>query len=113
MIRILALWLALAASAAWAHGLTVFASVDGADLVVESRFSTGKRPVEGTVRFYDGTDALIATHALGSDGTLRLPLADIETGSGLRIEVDTGHGHSDYWILTPEDIARQTAETGG
>jgi nickel transport protein len=27
---------------------------------------------------------------------------------GLVIEVETSEGHKDYWILTPEDIARQS-----
>ena len=99
---------ALLATPALAHRLSIFASRAGGEVVVEAKFSNGNPAQTGTVKVYDAADRLIRTLELGSDGTARFPLAG-ETG-GLRIEVDTGHGHSDYWILTPEDLA---TETGG
>ena len=90
-----------------AHRLNVFAFIDGGDVVVEAKFSTGKRPVSGDVRVLDGNEALLVTMELGNNGTVRFPLSSVHHVGGLVIEISTGEGHDDYWILTPEDIARQ------
>lgn len=100
----LAASVAALAAPAGAHQLNVFASVAAGVVVVEARFSTGKRPVAGTVRIYDAADGLLAELALGADGTARWPLGPGAEG-GLRIEVETGEGHDGYWILTPDDLA--------
>lgn len=102
---LIGLVLTLAASVASGHSLSVFALVDGDTLVVESRFSSGQVPQTGTLRIYDGDDRLLSSHELTGEDTLRLPLPDWR--SGLKIQVDTGNGHSNYWILTPDDIRRQ------
>jgi nickel transport protein len=95
-----------AASAALAHQLNVFASTDCEVVLIEAKFSSGRVPVMGEVRILDGDNTLLLTRELGEDGTLRVPLAELDATSGLLIEVDTGD-HNDYWILTPEDIARK------
>jgi nickel transport protein len=96
----------LAAGPALAHRLNVFAWIDGAEVVVEAKFASGVRPKVGTVRVYDGDETLIRTMGVDGNGAARFPLQGGE--QGLRIEVDAGDGHQDYWILTPDDIARQT-----
>lgn len=101
---VLAVGLSLLTAAASAHQLMVFAAVDGQEVVVETKFSNGKVPKAGTVTVYDGKDKIVGTHALSPDGTARFPLKHAE--SGLRIEVTTGEGHDNYWILTPDDIAK-------
>ena len=60
----------------------------------------------GEVRVLDGENTLLMMRELGDDGTLSVPLADLDATKGLMIEVDTGD-HDDYWIMTPEDIARK------
>lgn len=97
---------ATAAAPAAAHQLRVFAAVEGGEVVVEARFSDGGRPVAGTVRVLGEGDALLATAPLEEDGTARLPLAGLDHAGGLTVEVETGAGHEDYWVLTPADIAR-------
>ena len=92
---------------AHAHQVNVFAYVDRDAVVVEARFSNGRMAREGVVRVFDGADVLVHETALGEDGTARVPLAQHE--AGLRIEVSTGENHSNYWILTPQDIAEQQA----
>lgn len=94
-----------AATGAAAHPLDVFASVEGTDVVIEAKFSNGNQPVSGEVRIRDGAEALLATLPLGPDGTLRVPLASLDAGGGLLIEVETGGGHDDYRILTPAGLA--------
>lgn len=104
--RVLIACLALMVPAtAGAHQLNVFATVDCEAVVVEAKFSNGKVPVEGEVRVLDGKSTLLTTLALEADGTSRVPLDSVDHSGGLVIEVDVG-SHDDYWIVTPEDIAR-------
>ncbi|MDJ0858827.1 MAG: hypothetical protein QNI90_02805 [Dinoroseobacter sp.] len=95
-----------AAPTAFAHQLNVFASTDCEVVLVEAKFSSGRVPVKGEVRILDGANTLLRTLELGEDGTLSVPFGELDAATGLLIEVDTG-GHDDYWILTPEDIAKK------
>ena len=103
---VLAALLAAAPIAAAAHQLVVFASVDCETVVVEAKFSNGKVAKQGDVRVLDGANALLTTLQLDSDGMASVPLDSVDHSSGLVIEVDTG-SHENYWIVTPEDIARK------
>ncbi|MCY4336707.1 MAG: hypothetical protein OXC60_18795 [Litoreibacter sp.] len=89
-----------------AHQLIVFASVDCEGVTVEAKFSNGRVVQKGEVRVFDGNNALQSTLELQSDGTANVPLDTVDHSGGLVIEVDTG-GHDNYWIVTPEDIARK------
>ncbi|MEM0945968.1 MAG: hypothetical protein AAGK37_01070 [Pseudomonadota bacterium] len=89
-----------------AHQLNVFASTDCTTVLVEAKFSTGRRPISGDVQFIDGEDKVLATGTLNDDGTLRVPWTDLDTSTGLLITVSTG-AHKDFWIMTPEDIAKK------
>ena len=97
--------LAMAPSGAAAHQLIVFASVDCEAVTVEAKFSNGRVTQQGDVRVLDGDNTLLTTLALSEDGTARVPLDDVDHSGGLVVEVDTG-SHDNYWIVTPEDIAR-------
>jgi len=103
---VLAAGLMLAASDASAHQLNVFASTDCETLLVEAKFSSGRMAVAGEVRISDGEETVLMTGEIGEDGTLAVPMADIPSSTGLLIVVDTGD-HDDFWILTPDDIARK------
>ncbi|MCV6592400.1 MAG: hypothetical protein OIF48_05565 [Silicimonas sp.] len=89
-----------------AHQLVVFASVDCEAVTVEAKFSNGKVAQLGDVRVLDGLNNLVLRLKLERDGTARVPLADVDHTGGLVIEVETGD-HDNYWIVTPEDIARK------
>ena len=97
---------AAAPLAAAAHKLVVFASVDCKMVTVEAKFSNGKPAQKGEVRVLDGQNALLQTLSVDSDGMAHIPLSSVDHSTGLVIEVDTG-GHDNYWIVTPEDIARK------
>lgn len=101
-----ALALAASTAAANAHQLNVFAYVEEGVVIVESRFSNGNPPQQGEVRVLDGDNQQFMTLPLEADGTVRFPLDPDHAGDGLLIEVSTGGGHDNYWILTPDDIAR-------
>ena len=108
MIRAAFLALAIVAVAfpAAAHKLVVFASVTGGMVNVEAKFSTGRIPKSGEVRVFDATEALVETLPLDPDGVTSFPLDANAASGGLMIEVEAGNGHKDYWLLTPDDIAR-------
>ena len=108
MIRALALAIAIAVApqGAAAHKLVVFASVDCEAVLVEAKFSNGRVAQTGDVRVLDGENVLQSELTLNEDGTARVLLDSVDHSGGLVIEVDTG-GHDNYWILTPEDIARK------
>ena len=89
-----------------AHQLVVFASVDCEAVTVEAKFSNGRVTQQGDVRVLDGENNLLTTLQLETDGTALVPLDSVDHASGLLIEVDTG-SHDNYWIVTPEDIARK------
>ena len=107
MIRTLALVAAMlgAPLGASAHQLVVFASVDCAAVTVEAKFSNGKVTQQGDVRVLDGENNLLRTLPLERDGTAAVALDTVDHSGGLVIEVSTG-SHDNYWIVTPEDIAR-------
>ena len=107
MIRALALSVAAMAVplGAAAHQLVVFASVDCEAVTVEAKFSNGRIAKQGEVRVLDGDNAVLTTLQLEADGTATVPLDSFDHSGGLVIEVDTG-SHDNYWIVTPEDIAR-------
>lgn len=106
LIRAIAFFIAMAAPPALAHGLNVFAFVEDGNVVVEAKFSSGRAPVAGEVRIFDAAGTQIDTRTLGDDGTLTFPLDPAVASGGLTIEVEASDGHEDYWILTPDDIAR-------
>ena len=74
--------------------------------MVEARFSNGRMAREALVTAYDASNNVVHETPLSEDGTVRLPLETRE--GGLKVEVTAGEGHSNYWILTPQDLARQS-----
>lgn len=107
MIRALAIAsvCALAPVGAAAHQMVVFASVDCDAVTVEAKFSNGNAVQLADVRVLDGANTLLMTMPITADGTLSVPLEGIDHSEGLVIEVDTG-SHENYWIVTPQDIAK-------
>lgn len=105
MIRALMFALCVAAIPAAAHDLRVFASVAGETVTVESTFSSGRVPTGGEIRVLDADNVLLMTLEVGSEGKTQFTLPDGAAETGLMIEVDVSEGHSDYWMLTPDDIA--------
>lgn len=107
MIRAFALAMVVAAApiGAAAHQMIVFASVDCEAVTVEAKFSNGNAVQQAEVRVLDGDNLLLSTLAINEDGTATIPLSSVDHSGGLVIEVDTG-SHNNYWIVTPDDIAR-------
>ncbi|PXW71037.1 nickel transport protein [Loktanella sp. PT4BL] len=107
MIRAIALAsiCAVAPMGAAAHQLTVFAATNCEMVTVEAKFSNGNPVMLADVRVLDGNNTLLLTLPINEDGTVAIPLDSVDHSGGLVIEVDTG-SHDNYWIVTPDDIAR-------
>jgi hypothetical protein len=83
--------------------LTVFAARDGDTLTVEAKFASGRFVREGTIQIFDADDTLIYEGRVSGEEITRLPM--MGDGRGLRVEVDAGDNHRDYWIILPKDLA--------
>jgi len=97
--------MAVAPFGASAHQMIVFASVDCEAVTVEAKFSNGNAVQQADIRVLDGENTLQTTVPIKTDGTATVPLDSVDHSTGLVIEVDTG-SHDNYWIVTPEDIAK-------
>lgn len=94
------------ASVAGAHQLNLFASVTCDVVTIEAKFANGRVVSNGEVNVFGAEDKLIKTMEMGPGGIIEMPLEGIDHSAGLFIEIKTS-GHDDYWIVTPEDIARK------
>ena len=88
---------------ALAHSVVVFAIVEGEEVVVETKFSSGAPLQAGEVRVLDAEGRELRRLTIAPGEPIRFPIEGGE--DGLRIEVSAGNGHENYWILTPLDIA--------
>ena len=95
-----ALLAVLAAPAALAHGLGVWAEVDGPRVLVEAYFTDGKAVRAGEVKVTDGSGAVVAEGALSSDGKWSFP---VPNRPKVLIHVQAGEAHmADFELeITP------------
>ena len=94
--------LLLAAPSARAHQITVFATVEAGEVLIEATFADGTPVLAGTLEIRDAVDAVILTAPIDGTYPIRFPVGDHT--DGLVIKVDAGNGHENYWILTPADL---------
>jgi nickel transport protein len=111
MKRLLAACVAalLLATPVLAHRLIVFAFVEAGEIVVETKFSSGKLPAEGSIQVLDAEGAELMTLPLEADGETRFPIPGNHKG-GVQVNVTTGEGHEDYWLLTAQDLIQEAAQ---
>ena len=111
MKRLLLAALAVLAFAlpAQAHKLILFAFVEGDEIVVETKFSSGKLPASGEIEVLDADGASLVTLPLEADGETRFAIPENHRG-GVQINVATGEGHEDYWVLTAQDLIQDAAQ---
>ncbi len=90
-----------------AHPFNVFTRSDCVTLTVIVSINDGDPVTEGAVTLLNGANVVVATTELiGETGRVEVPLEGLDTTGGIRTEVVSG-AHSDYWVLTPEDLARK------
>lgn len=89
-----------------AHPFNVYATTDCVTITVMASINDGQVPSEGAVTLMNGDDVVVATTELvGNSGKVEISLDGLDITGGIRAEVASG-AHSDYWVLTPEDMAR-------
>ncbi len=92
----------LASLQAMAHQLTVFATVENGAAKITAKFADGTDVSAGRLKIYSAEDTLVLSQDMSGAWPVYFPV-EAHLG-GLRIEVDAGNGHSNYWILTPGDM---------
>jgi hypothetical protein len=76
---------------AWAHGLGVWAEVEGSQVLVEAYFTSGKAARAGSVKVTDTSGATLAEGKLSSDGRWSFPVPDRPK---ILIHVEAGEAHA-------------------
>ena len=81
------------------------ALLEDEELIAAPHTSSGRVPTGGEIRVLDAQNVLLMTLDIGDEGKTQFALPEGAANTGLMIEVEVSEGHSDYWMLTPDDIA--------
>ena len=98
----------LAPTETWAHRVTMFAYIDGSDVVAECGYSKSKRVRHGAIEVFDAASGELLVHTQTDEqGFVRFPLPEKirNTGNGLRLVLKAGEGHQAEWIIQAEEYA--------
>lgn len=95
------------ATAAWGHGLSVFAWVEGERVLVESKFSGGKRPVGATVRVLDPQGKALLSGATDAEGRWSF---DLPQRTALKIVLEAGMGHRGEWTIGAAEVGADPSD---
>lgn len=96
-----------------AHGVNVFAFVDGDEIQVECGFSRSQRVKNGKLAITDSvTGDAVHEGVTDERGIYRFRPSEafLASGHGLSIRLYAGEGHQDDWKVAPEEL---TALSGG
>ncbi len=80
-----------------AHRVTVFAWVDGETVIVESKFSGGKKVKNGRVTVLDTHGTPLVTGTTSETGEFRFPAP--RSPQELTVRVNAGIGHQGIWVI--------------
>lgn len=95
-------WLGgIAATPASAHGVVVFAWVEGDTVHVESKFSGGRKVKAGRISVLDAEGHELLEGTTDSEGNFNFPLPGNEA---IKIVLEAGMGHRGQWTLSAADI---------
>jgi nickel transport protein len=95
----------LAATAASAHRVNIFALVEGQEVVVECSYSKSKPVMGGRVQVLDGaTDAVLLEGTTTDTGVFRFPVPEAARQHGLRLVLIAGEGHQNEWRMEPAEF---------
>jgi nickel transport protein len=97
----------LNASHALAHGVSIFAWVQGDTVHTQSKFMGGKRPSHALVEVFDETGNLLLKGKTDAQGlfSFRVPII-----SDMQIVLTAGMGHRAVWALSRADLQETTVE---
>ena len=101
MLSVLALFLVLCSSPAWAHKVNLFAYVEGDKVYTESYFADGQKVIGGEIEVADASGVKLLTGKTDDKGLFAFPLAKKQT---LTITVNSGMGHKNSYVLNKEEM---------
>jgi nickel transport protein len=93
--------LSLAVSSADAHGVSVFAWVDGDTIHVESKFSGGRKPKDAPIEVFDDSGHLLLKGRTNEDGEFSFP---VPQKTEMKIVLTAGMGHKGEWTIPVQDL---------
>lgn len=91
-----------------AHRVNIFAWIEGAQVVTESKFSSGSRVQKGAVTVKNAADgSVLATGVTDDAGVWRFDVTDAmrHAPKGLELEINAGEGHQNQWSIPAESFA--------
>lgn len=102
-------WLGgMTAPPASAHGVVVFAWVEGDTVHVESKFSGGRRVKAGKLTVLDAEGKELLRGTTDSEGNFHFPLPGPDA---IKIVLDAGMGHRGQWTIPAAEIAAARADS--
>ena len=101
LLRVLALFLVLGCSPAWAHKVNLFAYVEGDMVYTESYFADGQKVQGGEIEVVDASGAQLLSGKTDDKGLFSFPLAKKQT---LTITINSGMGHKNSYVLNRDEM---------
>ncbi|BBO89950.1 hypothetical protein [Desulfosarcina ovata] len=89
-----------------AHKVTIFAWAEGDTVYTESKFSGGKRVIDGKVEVFDPAGTLLLDGQTNDKGEFSFKAPRI---SDLKIVLTAGMGHQSSWTLSAAELGRESA----
>lgn len=101
ILSVLALFLVLCSSPAWAHKVNLFAYVEGDKVYTESYFADGQKVIGGEIEVADANGVKLLTGKTDDKGGFAFPLTKKQT---LTITINSGMGHKNSYVLSKEEM---------
>ncbi len=96
-------------SSALAHGVSIFAWVQGDTVHTQSKFMGGKRPNQALIEVFDETGKLLLKGKTDNQGLFSFRAPKV---SDMQIVLTAGMGHRAVWALSKEDFQEAAVEPG-
>ncbi len=107
LLSVLIFLILLNVSSALAHGVSVFAWVQGDTVHTQSKFMGGKRPNQALIEVFDKTGNLLLKGKTDTQGLFSFQAPKI---SDMQIVLTAGMGHRAVWALSKEDFLETAVE---
>lgn len=94
-------------STALAHGVSIFAWIQGETVHTQSKFMGGKRPNQALIEVFDETGNLLLKGKTDTQGLFSFKAPKI---SDMQIVLTAGMGHRAVWTLSKDDFQEAVVE---
>lgn len=106
-LSVLIFMILLNASHALAHGVSIFAWVQGDTVHTQSKFMGGKRPNQALIEVFDETGNLLLKGKTNTQGLFSYRAPKV---SDMQIVLTAGMGHRAVWTISKEDFQETAVE---